>query len=146
MNYIKTPSQYIKEDYMKSDAIGYKIGKYIYHVTTSNNVDNIYKNGFEPKDGISINGEKFENRLYFATSLISAYDLSVNFSSYKSDEEYVIFKINSNYIDDDYEEDPLFQHGIYIDYKIPSKYIVNIIKADDLFDKFDDNDIEDLYL
>ena len=144
MKHIKPLAEYIKEDYMESDAIGYNIGKYIYHVTIKSNKDNIYKNGFLPKDGITINKKEFTNRLYFATSLISAYDLSVNFSSYKGDEEYIIFKIDSSCLRE-YEEDPLFQHGIYIDYRIPSKYIVEVMDAEDLFNKFDDDDIEDLY-
>ena len=136
--------QFINEKYLESDAIGYKIDKYLYHVTTKNNLNKIKRYGFIPQDGVSINNKPYENRLYFATSLIAAYDLSVNFSSYKDEHEYYIIKIKSEAIDN-YEEDPLFDHGIYIDYSIPSKYIVEVIDADDLFDKFDDNDIENLY-
>ena len=135
---------YINERYLDSDAIGYEIGNFIYHITPEKNLSFIKENGFIPQDGISINGKHFENRLYFATSLIAAYDLSVNFGSYKDDDNYIIFKIESSCISD-YEEDPLFVHGIYIDYSISEEYIVDILKADDYFNKFDDDDIEKLY-
>lgn len=133
--------------YYENDAIGYDIGKYLYHVTPKENLKNIKRNGFEPNDGTTIRGEDFENRLYFATSLIAAYDLSVNFSSYKTDEDLYIIKLKSDCIDkNDYEEDPLFLHGIYIDYNVSNNCIISIIEADDLFNKFDDEDIENLYL
>ncbi len=129
---------------IESDAMGYDIGDYLYHITPVSNFDTIINKGFIPKNGISINGKPFENRLYFATSLISAYDLSVNFGSYRDDTEYVIFKIKSDCIDD-YEEDNLFAHGIYIDYKISNKCILGYVNANDLFNKFDDEDLENLY-
>lgn len=132
------------ENYRKSDAIGYKIGKYLYHVTPSENLENIRSNGFHPKDGVSINGEEFEDRLYFATSLISAYDLSVNFSSIRDTYDYTIFKVDSSFLED-YEEDPLFNHGIYVEYSVPPNYIIEYFDADELFDKFSDEDIENLY-
>ena len=129
---------------IESDAMGYDIGDYLYHITPVSNFDTIINKGFIPKNGISINGKPFENRLYFATSLISAYDLSVNFGSYRDDKEYVIFKIKSDCIDD-YEEDNLFAHGIYVDYKISNQCIIGYVNANDLFNKFDDEDIENLY-
>jgi hypothetical protein len=129
---------------IESDAMGYDIGDYLYHITPVSNFNTIINKGFIPKNGISINGKPFENRLYFATSLISAYDLSVNFGSYRDDAEYVIFKIKSDCIDD-YEEDDLFAHGIYVDYKVSNKCIVGYVNADDLFNKFDDEDLENLY-
>lgn len=132
------------EDYMKSDNIGYNIGEYIYHITTKQNIPAIKKNGFIPRDGVSINNKSFENRLYFATSLIAAYDLSVNFGSYKSDDEYVIFKLKSSCIND-FEEDNLFPHGIYVDYPIDYNFVVDFMDADELFGKFNDDDIEKLY-
>jgi hypothetical protein len=132
------------ENYLISDAIGYNIGEYLYHITPKKNINNIKKNGFLPKDGVAINGKPFKNRLYFATSLIAAYDLSVNFRSYKDNEEYVILKVKSNYITD-YEKDPLFVHGIYVKYPISNNCIVDTIDADDLFNKFNDDDIENLY-
>ena len=129
---------------IESDAMGYDIGDYLYHITPVSNFNTIIKKGFIPKNGISINNKPFENRLYFATSLISAYDLSVNFGSYRDDSEYVIFKIKSDCIND-YEEDDLFAHGIYVDYKVSNKCIVGYVNANDLFNKFDDEDIENLY-
>jgi hypothetical protein len=129
---------------IESDAMGYDIGDYLYHITPVSNFDTIINKGFIPKNGVAINGKPFENRLYFATSLISAYDLSVNFGSYRDDAEYVIFKIKSDCIDD-YEEDNLFAHGIYIDYKISNKCILGYVNANDLFNKFDDEDLENLY-
>ena len=133
------------ENFLKSDAIGYNIGDYIYHVTPDKNIKKIKKEGFIPKDGTSINGKKFKNRLYFATSLIAAYDLSINFSSYREDnDKYVIFKIDSKCLKD-YQKDPLFVHGIYIDYNISSKFIVDDIDANSLFNKYDEDDLEDLY-
>jgi hypothetical protein len=129
---------------IESDAMGYDIGDYLYHITPVSNFDTIINKGFIPKNGVAINGKPFENRLYFATSLISAYDLSVNFGSYRDDTEYVIFKIKSDCIDD-YEEDNLFAHGIYIDYKISNKCILGYVNANDLFNKFDDEDLENLY-
>jgi hypothetical protein len=129
---------------IESDAMGYDIGDYLYHITPVSNFDTIINKGFIPKNGISINGKPFENRLYFATSLISAYDLSVNFGSYRDDAEYVIFKIKSDCIDD-FDEDDLFAHGIYVDYKISNKCILGYVNANDLFNKFDDEDIENLY-
>ena len=127
----------LNENYLKSDAIGYNIGQYIYHITLKRNLNDIRKNGFKPKDGVAINGKSFKNRLYFATSLIAAYDLSVNFGSYKDnlDENYIIFKLKSECIDNGYKEDNLFDHGIYVDYPIGSDCIVDIINADDLFGK-----------
>ena len=98
-----------------------------------------------PKNGVSINGEKFENRLYFATSLIAVYDLYVNFTSIRGYEEYIIIKIDSNCLKQGYSKDMLFQHGIYIDYKISADYIDDIIDADSLFNKFDEDDLENLY-
>jgi hypothetical protein len=136
--------QFINEQYTKSDAIGYNVGKFIYHVTPLKNLNNIKINGFIPQDGESINGEEFEHRTYFATSLIAAYDISINFGSYKDDDEYIIFKLDSNCLTE-YEKDPLFAHGIYVDYIIGSRYIVEIFDADDLFDKFDDDDLDKLY-
>ena len=138
--------KYLKlfENYLKSDSIGYNVGEYIYHVTPIKNMDKIKKNGLIPQSGTSINGKKYTNRIYFATSLISAYDISVNFSSYKDNGEYVIFKFKSNCLNG-YEKDPLFVHGIYVDYPINKNYIVDIIKCDDLFNKFDENDLENLY-
>ena len=129
---------------IESDAMGYDIGDYLYHITPVSNFNTIINKGFIPKNGISINNKPFENRLYFATSLISAYDLSVNFGSYRDDSDYVIFKIKSDCIND-YEEDDLFAHGIYVDYKVSNKCIVGYVNANDLFNKFDDEDIENLY-
>jgi len=129
---------------LESDAIGYNVGEYIYHTTPLRNMNKIKKEGFIPKSGIAINSKSFTNRLYFATSLISAYDISVNFSSYKDDDEYVIFKVDSKCLDE-YEIDPLFVHGIYVDYPINEKYIVDVINANDLFNKYDEEDIENLY-
>lgn len=134
------------ENYLKSDSVGYNVGEYIYHVTPIKNLSVIKRNGLHPQNGISINGKKYENRLYFATSLIAAYDISVNFGSYKNDKEYVIFKIKSDCLTNGYEKDPLFVHGIFIDYSIPNKCIVDIIEANKLFRKYDDNDLDNLYL
>ena len=136
--------QFINEQYLSNDAIGYNIGKFIYHVTPKKYQNKIIKNGFIPQDGISINGKPFKNRLYFATSLIASYDLSVNFASYKDDYKYVIFKIDSSCLDS-YIKDPLFVHGIYINYPIDKKYILEIIDTQTLFNKYDDNDLENLY-
>lgn len=142
---VKNFKQFVNENYLPSDAIGYSIGEYLYHITPKINVAQIKKNGFIPKDGIAINNKPFKNRLYFATSLIAAYDLSVNFGSYKDNEEYAIFKVKSNCVSNGYEEDPLFVHGIYVDYPIPNTCIVSVINASDLFNKFDDDDLENLY-
>jgi len=140
---MKTYIKFVYE-YLKSDSSGYNVGEYLYHVTPKSNMSNIKKNGFKVRDGVAINGKPFENRLYFATSLISAYDLSVNFGSFKENEEYIIFKLKSNCLHE-YDEDPLFLHGIYVDYPISNKYIIEIIDADDLWDNFSDEDIENLY-
>jgi len=48
-------------------------------------------------------------------------------------------------VNDGYEEDPLFIHGIYVDYPISNDCIINVIDADSLFNKFNDDDIENLY-
>jgi len=135
---------FLNENYLISDAVGHHVGEYVYHVTPENRIHNIKNDGFQPQNGISINGEKFENRLYFATSLISAYDLTVNFGSYKDNDNYVIFKIKSECLND-YELDPLFGHGIYIDYSVPYKYVVDVIEADSLFNKYNEDDIDNLY-
>lgn len=142
---VKNFKQFVNENYLPSDAIGYNIGEYLYHITPKKNVAQIKKNGFIPKDGVAINNKPFKNRLYFATSLIAAYDLSVNFGSYKDNEEYAIFKVKSDCVNGGYEEDPLFVHGIYVDYPIPNTCIVSVINASDLFNKFNDDDIENLY-
>jgi len=142
---VKNFKQFVNENYLPSDAIGYNIGEYLYHITTKRNVAQIKKNGFIPKDGVAINNKPFKNRLYFATSLIAAYDLSVNCGSYKDNEEYAICKVKSDCVNGGYEEDPLFVHGIYVDYPIPNTCIVSVINASDLFNKFNDDDIENLY-
>lgn len=141
----KNFKQFVNENYLQSDAVGYNIGKYLYHITPKSNISQIKKKGFVPKNGISINNKPFKNRLYFATSLIAAYDLSVNFGSYKDDREYAIFKIKSDCVNAGYEEDPLFVHGIYVDYAITNSCIVDVINASDLFNKFNDDDFEKLY-
>lgn len=128
----------------KSDAIGYNVGEYLYHITPKMNINEIKQNGFIPKNGVSINGKSFTNRLYFATSLIAAYDLSVNFNSYKNDENYVIFKLKSTFLKN-YKKDKLFNHGIFIDYPVSYEYVIDIIDANNLFNKFDDEDLENLY-
>ena len=133
------------KNYLQNDASGYNIGKYLYHITPKQNAKIIKRSGFKPRDGISINGKPFRNRLYFATSLIAAYDLSVNFGSYRDETNYIIFKIKSECIHNGYEKDPLFVHGIYVNYPINNTCIIDIINAEDLFDKFDENDIENLY-
>lgn len=133
------------ESFLKSDAIGYHIGEFIYHVTPLKNEEKIKKEGFKVQSGVSINGKKYEKRIYFATSLISAYDISVNFGSYRNEYEYVIFKINSECLKNGYEKDPLFAHGIFVDYNIDKRYIVDIIKTSELFNKFNDEDLENLY-
>lgn len=137
---------FLNENYLKSDAIGYNVGEYLYHITPKRNVQKITKNGFTPKDGIAINNKRFKNRLFFATSLIAAYDLSVNFGSYRDNEDgYAIFKVKSDCLTNGYKEDSLFPHGIYVDYPIPNTFIVSVMDADDLFNKFNDEDIENLY-
>lgn len=143
---MKKFNQFVTESYLKSDAMGYNIGDYLYHVTPKHNLSKIKKIGFIPQNGTSINGKSFKNRLYFATSLISAYDLTVNFNSYKEYEDYIIFKVKSDFIQDGWHKDPLFIHGIYVEYPVSAKYIVDVINADDLFNKFDDEDIENLYV
>ena len=135
-----------EENHLKSDAMGYNMGEFLYHITPKRNIGEIMKSGFIPKDGIAINNKPYKNRLYFATSLIAAYDLSVNFGSYKDNEEYVIFKVKSNCVNNEYEKDTLFPHGIYVDYQISNNCIVSVMNADDLFNKFDENDIENLYI
>jgi hypothetical protein len=149
---IKNGNLYLKEqrlteslNILESDAIGYEVGEFIYHVTPVSNLEQIKNEGFMPKDGISIDKKPFSNRLYFATSLISAYDLTVNFQSYKTEEEYVILKLTSDCIED-YTNDPLFKHGIYVDYPVSNDYIVDIIEADSLMGQFDEDDLENLYL
>lgn len=132
-------------EYLDSDAIGYNIGKYLYHVTPKTNINNIKKTGLRPQGGISINGEKFSKRLYFTTSLIAAYDLSVNFESYKDENgDYYIFKLDSSCIKD-FKKDPLFMHGIYVDYVVPYSCVIDVIRANDLFGQYDDGDFEKLY-
>jgi hypothetical protein len=138
-------NKFLNEKYLKNDAIGYNIGEFVYHVSPKRNLNKIKKYGLIPKDGISINGKPFKNRLYFATSLIAAYDLTVNFSSYKDNEEYIIFKLDSKCIKD-YEKDNLFVHGIFINYPVDYKYVIDIINTNDLFNKYDENDLENLYL
>jgi hypothetical protein len=132
-------------EYLENDASNYKIKDYIYHITTLEKYTQILKNRYLiPQNGISINNKKYNNRLYFTTSLIAAYDLSVNFNSYRDIEYNIILKLPSNIINN-YNIDPLFKHGIYIDYKISVDNIIDIIYTDDLFNQFNDEDIELLY-
>ena len=142
-NRIKNFNHFLLET-LKSDAIGYNIGDYIYHVSPVKNLTNILESGFIPKSGIAINGKPYNNRLYFATSLIAAYDLTVNFNSYKDNDEYIIFKIDSSCLSE-YNKDPLFIHGIWVDYSISKKYIIETIRAESLFGKFNDEDFDKLY-
>ena len=138
-----TLKNYLKENYI-SDAIGYEVSDFIYHTTSLRNLDKIKRQGFKPQSGVAINNTTYEDRIYFATSLIAAYDISVNFSSYKDEYDYVIFKVDSQCLQS-YQLDPLFVHGIFVDYSIDKKYIVNIINTDDLFNKFDEEDLDNLY-
>jgi len=133
------------EEYMASDARGYDVGEYVYHVTPVENLTAIRKIGLLPRDGIAINGRRYENRLYFATSLIAAYDISVNFQSLGRGIEYAILKIGSEAVSRGYENDPLFEHGIYVDYPIVPERIADVIMANDLFGKYDDEDFDRLY-
>jgi hypothetical protein len=41
----------LNEQHLPSDAIGYNIGEYLYHITTKRNVNTIKKNGFIPSKG-----------------------------------------------------------------------------------------------
>jgi len=142
---MKKYNEFINE-YLKNDAIGYNVGEFIYHVTTLKSLENIKDNGFIPQEGTSINGEHYKNRIYFATSLIAAYDIYENISSYKEYySEYVIIKIDSKCLKD-YEEDTLFNHGIYVDYNISKEYILEDTLADNFRGKFNDDDIENLYI
>lgn len=135
----------MNEEYLKSDAVGYNISNYIYHTTLVENIDNIKNNGFIPKDGISIDGKEYENRIYFATSLIAAYDISHTIGV--RGDEYAIFKLTSNYIiKNGYEKDTLFLHGIYVNYPVDKKYIIDMIYVEDIFAKFDGEDLDALYL
>jgi hypothetical protein len=134
------------ENYLSNDAVGYSVGDYLYHVTPKKNLLNIIQNGFEPKDGVAINGKPFKNRLYFATSLIAAYDLCTNFQSYRDGyDEWSIIKVKSVCVKDGYENDPLFVHGIYVNYPIKPDFMVDVIDYDNLFGKFRDEDFEELY-
>jgi len=134
----------IFENYLKSDAKGYKIGKYVYHITPERYLNSILKYGFKLHTGGTTNLENiYEPRLYFTTSLIAAYDLAVNFSSFR-EEQHIIFKVKSNCIKD-YEEDELFPHGIYVEYPVNKDCIIEYYNQDDFFDKFDEDDIENLY-
>lgn len=143
MKVLNNYSDFLKEE-LESDAVGYKIGKYLYHVTDTLGLEKIKSNGLIPQDGITIRNEKFSNRLYLATSLISAYDLSINFSSYRDNYEYFILKLDSKFLKN-YKIDPLFKHGIYINYGVDKENIIEIINTDDLFDVFDDDDLDNLY-
>lgn len=138
---------YVKmfEDYMASDARGYNIGEYVYHVTPAKNLGSIMRTGMVPRDGTGINGKPYKNRLYFATSLIAAYDISVNFQSHGRGAEYCILKVDSQAVSKRYETDPLFAHGIYVDYPVSAGFIVEVIMANDLFGKYDDDDFDRLY-
>ena len=137
---------WLNENKFQSDAMGYNIGKYIYHTTPIKNLDKIKYKGLKLRSGITISGENFKNRIYFSTSLIAAYDILVNFGSYRDNKAYAIFKLNSNCLINGYKKDPLFVHGIFVNYNIDRKYILEIINADDLFNKFNEEDIENLYI
>ncbi|MGA1049083.1 MAG: hypothetical protein ACO3UU_13830, partial [Minisyncoccia bacterium] len=50
----------VNENYLPSDAIGYNIGEYLYHVSPKKNLNDIKSNGFTPKDGVTIKGEPFK--------------------------------------------------------------------------------------
>ena len=132
---------------LKSDASGHLVRDKLYHVTTKENADAIQKRGFIPRNGISINGKPHPARTYFATSLIAAYDLAANFSSWKNtSEEYDILEVNPEMIlDRGYKYDPLFAHGVYVDYAVPRRYITGRIPASSLFNRFHDEDFDKLY-
>lgn len=142
MKLIKNPS---KDQLLESDAVGYDVGKYIYHITPKTNLPSIKRNGLLPKDGTSINWDLYKNRLYFTTSLIAAYDLAINFEAHNKGKKYLILKIDSNCLINGYKEDKLFSHGIYTEYPISYEYIIDIIVADDLVGKYSDEDLENLY-
>lgn len=133
------------EEYAASDASGYDVGEYVYHVTQSASVGAILEEGLVPKDGVSVNGAPFEGRLYFATSLIAAYDLSVNFESLGRGDDYTILKVDSSCLGGGWENDPLFAHGVYVGYPVDARFIVGAVRADDLFGMYDDADLDELY-
>lgn len=137
-------TEFIMENYLSNDAVGYNVGDYLYHVTPKKNLLNIIQNGFEPKDGVAINGKPFKNRLYFATSLIAAYDLCTNFQEYRNEyDDWVILKVDAKFVKEGYKKDPQFAHGIYIDYPVNSFSILEVIHHENLFGKFRDEDLEE---
>ena len=69
MKYIKTLNNYLKEIYIPSDAMGYNIGEFVYHITPKKNFNTIKKNGLIPKDGISINNKPFKNSVEIERSI-----------------------------------------------------------------------------
>lgn len=127
----------------ESDAIGYKLGKFLYHVTPEENADEIRKLGICPATGGNTHLRKtYSPRVYLATSLIAAYDLVTNFSAHRGT-RHVIFKVDPSFVGE-FKKDPDFMHGIYLEgYGIPPEGVLEEIDPDSL--DYDENDLDELY-
>jgi hypothetical protein len=133
-------------EHLRSDASGYEVGAHVWHVTPADRLRAIRRVGLLPQDGVSIDGRPFRNRLYFATSRIAAYDISVNFQSHGRAEEYFMLKVDSAGIARGHHDDPLFAHGVWVDYPVGPGYVVGYEAAADAYGEYDEDDLDNLYL
>jgi hypothetical protein len=118
---------------------------FLYHVSPIENKDSILKKGIILKEGgTSHLYRTYTPRIYLACSLISAYDIQLNFNSHNS-KTYLIYKIDKNKLDHtaNIYEDSKFAHGVHIDKNIPKQAIVEVINPDNLH--FNEEDLDNLY-
>jgi hypothetical protein len=130
---------------LPSGARGYSVGEYLYHVTPTKYIGKIKNVGIQVATGGTTHLNKtYSPRIFLATSLIAAYDLSQNFSAHRN-EPHTIIKIDSSKVEGPFEKDYYFSHGVYVTTNIPLDAIVEYISADDLFGEWDEEELSELY-
>lgn len=120
----------------------------VFHTTRKRNEASVRRDGVLPTTGGgSWLNRTYSPRVYVATSLIAAYDLTVGFQAHdEKHEDYVIFEIDTSMIPEHvFFEDEKFNHGIWTPEGIPASAIVGKAYASSLYGKFSDEDLEDLY-
>ena len=131
---------------------------YVYHATPEKNLDSILKQWLKghanPEWSIWVWNIYNEPRLYFANSLIAAYDIAIMFEAFWKGENFIIIKIPRQELDK-YEQFPdekfknsekNFYNWFYIldDINL-NKINYEIIKVSDLLNKWSDDELEWLY-
>lgn len=120
----------------------------LYHTTKLSNEASIKKGGIRASTGGGTwLNRTYDPRVYLATSLIAAYDITVGFQAHDgSHEDYVIFEIDKRSLRGvTFYEDEKFNHGVYVKSDVPASAITGRVLHSELFGRFNDDDIDRLY-